>query len=158
MKKLFLSAAAALMAVLCVDAQVRIESPHPDLDVKITRCAYASGTVVVDFIITNFGGEEKFEVYGSHSSATTTAYDDEGNQYTRINSELSVGLLSQGLSNSYKEMVLPQDIPMKFRVQVKNVSAQASKFPLLKVSMRSFGAMGLSKEKPILIRNLEWAK
>ena len=49
------------------------------MDIKITRCAYASETVVVDMVITNFGAEEGMFDNGSYSREYITAYDDEGN-------------------------------------------------------------------------------
>lgn len=156
MKKLLLAAVAVMMTVLSANAQVKIESPHPDLDVKVTRCAYASGTVVIDMLITNFGAEEKVAFRGSDYDST--AYDDEGNQYNKINSKISIGLASQTLSNKMVILPLPQDIPLKFRMQITNVSEAATKFPLVKICTSSKGALDLNVEKPIVIRNLEWVK
>lgn len=159
MKKIFLAAIVALITVFGANAQVKIQSPHPDLDVKVTRCAYASGTVVIDMVITNFGTEEKISFLGSSSNAATTAYDDEGNQYTQNNSKISVGLVSQGLTTYCQDIILPQDVPLKFRMQITKVSDVATKFPIVKlVAESSRGVMGLSRDKPIVIRNLEWVK
>ncbi len=156
MKKLFLAAVAVMMTAFSVNAQVKVESPHPDLDIKVTRCAYASGTVVVDMVITNFGQEETIGFFGSYNNAT--AYDDDGNQYTSSNSKISTGLLSIGLRDGQTDVTFPQDIPMKFRIEIQKVNTNATKFSLLKIPVQSRGTMALNRDKPIQIRNLEWAK
>lgn len=155
MKKLLLLVVAVAATIFSANAQVKIESPHPDLDIQITRCAYASGTVVIDMVITNYGSDQTFTFQGAGRNATlTTAYDDEGNQYTGSNSRIQVGLTSQGLSSYLSHCDLPQDVPMKFRVQIEKVNNQAAMFKLLKIGF--YQKVGDSK--PIVIRNLEWTK
>ncbi len=156
MKKLFLAAIAVMITAFSANAQVKIESPHPDLDIKITRCAYASGTVVVDMVLTNFGADTNFDARG----AFVSAYDDEGNAYTRDNMKVKLGLTSQTIDNS-RNFVLPQDVPLKFRLQLEGISANATKFALIKFPPHYGGSdnnMGLDTKKPIIIRNLEWVK
>ncbi len=157
MKKLLLAAVAALITAFSANAQVKIESPHPDLDVKITRCAYASGAVVIDMVVTNFGSDEEIRFHGTSSPSAAAAYDDDGNVYKYGNTDISLGLVSEGLGFSPR-IVLPQDIPLKFRVQVTKIHNNATKFALLKIPVNSDGAMDLSDERPIFIRNLEWVK
>ncbi len=153
MKKLFLAAVAVMMTAFSVNAQVRIQSPHPDLDFKITRCANANGTVIVDVVITNFGMDEDIRL----EEWWIKMYDDEGNSYDNNNSKIRFGFPN-------KEMVwrggftFPQDIPLKFRFQFGDISSRASTLSLIKIGMSSNGAMSLSEDKPLLIRNLEWAK
>lgn len=155
MKKIFLAAVVAMIAVFSANAQVKIESPHPDLDVEITRCAYSSGTVVVDMVVTNFGKDEMVRFRGSLIGAI--AYDDDGNQYDKSNSTISVGLTSSKLLANTADVTLPQDVPLKFRVEIQDVSSNATKLMMLKIPLVSQGAMGL-KGKSLVIRNLEWAK
>ncbi len=156
MKKFLLLIVVAMAAIFNTNAQIKVESPHPDLDIQVKRCANSSGTVVIDMIITNFGQEETLRFYGSSSGGT--AYDDDGNQYTSSNSRISLGLLSIGLDPDRPYVTLPQDIPMKFRIEVQKVKPNATKFMLLKIPVESSGAMALKKEKPIQFRNVEWAK
>ncbi len=154
MKKLFLAVVAVLVTAFSANAQVKIQSPHPDLDIKITRCAYASGTVVIDMVITNFGIEE--QVYTSRSQVVM--YDDEGNSYSDQNSKIEFGFPNKGLSWN-GTFIFPQDIPLKFRIQMGSISANASKFALMKFGIKSEkGAMGLTYDKPLQFRNLEWVK
>ncbi|MFR9652031.1 MAG: hypothetical protein SNG35_08425 [Rikenellaceae bacterium] len=156
MKKLILAIVAVVVTTLSVDAQVLIESPHPDLDVKITRCSYASGTVVIDMVLTNYGDETSFDSRGS----AVQIYDDEGNAYTSSNTKILLGLTSLGLGTS-KQIILPQDIPLKFRLQIEGISPKASKFTLVKFPPHYGGSeniMGFDRSKAIMIRNLEWSK
>lgn len=158
MKKLFFTAVALLLTVLSVNAQVKIESPHPDLDIKITRCAYASGTVVVDMVITNFGNDDEIKV----EDYSISMYDDEGNSYNKNNSKILFGFPNIGLKSGNHPYgfsgVFPQDIPLKFRIQFGSISANASKFSLVKIGLKSNGVLALRNEKPLVIRNLEWEK
>lgn len=161
MKKILLSAIAVFCAVISANAQVKIETPHPDLDIQLKRCAYASGTVVIDLVITNYGIEEKISFCNSaytNKSDTIMAYDDEGNIYSRSVSDISIGVTNEGLSNRTTEVIMPQDIPIKFRIQLTKISAEASKLALLKLPLISKGAMALSADKPVQFRNLEWVK
>ncbi len=154
MKKFLLAAVAVLVTAFSANAQVKIESPHPDLNIKITRCAYASGTVVIDMVVTNSGVEDTIEILASQLAM----YDDEGNSYSRDNSKIEFGFPNKGLSNG-GNFTFPQDIPLKFRIQMGSISADASKFSLMKVGLRSKkGAMSLSFDKPLIFRNLEWEK
>lgn len=153
MRKLLFTLLTLCFASFGAMAQVRVESPHPDLEVKITRCAYATGTVVIDMLITNFGAEERI----CFNQNQISAYDDEGNLYNINNSKIILGVTNMGLSTR-PEVVFPQDIPLRFRVQLDKISANASKFSLLKFGMESRGAMALKYDKPTQIRNLEWVK
>lgn len=153
MKRLLLVAVAVVVAAFSVNAQVKISSPHPDLNIKVTRCAYSSGTVVIDMIITNYGSEER--LWGTRSEVV--AYDDEGNLYNSNVSRISMGVTNTGLSTTFNAD-FPQDIPLKFRLQLDKISANASKFSLLKFGLESRGSMSLRYDKPTQFRNLEWVK
>lgn len=153
MKKLLFCAFVLLLAVGAT-AQVRIESPHPDLKIKITCCAYASGTVIIDMVLTNMGAEELVYFY---ADGRTTAFDDEGNQYPSGNYDISLGLANKALAN-VAQVTLPKEVPLKFRVQIDKVDANASSLSLVKISVDSHGAMSLKQSKPIVIRNLEFEK
>ncbi|MFR9651527.1 MAG: hypothetical protein SNG35_05840 [Rikenellaceae bacterium] len=137
-------------------AQVKIESPHPDFDLKITRCAYSSGTVVIDMLVTNFGADDELRLnYGD-----VFAFDDEGNSYDGSNMKILCGVPNKALASGWsaQDQKIPQDIPLKYRVQLEGISANASKFSLLSIGFFSNSALSLKSEKPVKIRNLEWAK
>lgn len=157
MKRVVFSVLAILMAVMSASAQVKIESPHPDLDIQVKRCAMASGTVVIDLLVTNYGDEEVVTFLGSYNNRST-AYDDEGNKYANEESSIKVWFSGESLTFRHHNVVLPREVPIKARIQVDKVSPQASKFLLLKFGVESKGAMALNVSKPIQIRNLQWSK
>ncbi len=157
MKRVVFSVLAILMAVVSANAQVKIESPHPDLDIQVKRCAMASGTVVIDLMVTNYGEEEIVTFLGSYNDRST-AYDDEGNKYANEESSIKVWFSGESLTNRYHRVVLPSEVPIKARIQIDKVSPQASKLLLLKLGVESKGAMALNVSKPIQIRNLQWSK
>lgn len=152
MKKLFLAVVAVVMTALSVNAQVKIESPHPDLNIKITRCACANGIVVVDMLLTNYGADVKTDPRDIYMEA----YDDEGNAYNSKNAKFKCGLASGSLNNV--DFALPQDVPLKFRMQIEGVSTNATKLTLLRFPLfySNKNSMGIGKDNPIIIRNLEW--
>ncbi len=157
MKRVVFSVLAILMAVVSANAQVKIESPHPDLDIQVKRCAMASGTVVIDLMVTNYVEEEIVTFLGSYNDRST-AYDDEGNKYANEESSIKVWFSGESLTNRYHRVVLPSEVPIKARIQIDKVSPQASKLLLLKLGVESKGAMALNVSKPIQIRNLQWSK
>ncbi len=160
MKKIHLAVIAIIMTVFSANAQVKIESPHPDLDVKITRCAYTSGTVIIDLVITNFGIEDEICFMtvkpGNHSA--TFMYDDEGNSYSANDTEILFGTPNKQLKGGWVRNSFPQDIPIKYRVQFDGINSNASKFTLVKIGLSSNGPLSLNVDKPLIIRNLEWVK
>ncbi len=153
MKRLFLVAAAVIFATLSVSAQIKIQSPHPDLEVEITRCSGANGTVIIDMVITNFGREENI----NFNSRNINIYDDEGNAYNTENARILFGLTGSGMETN-KTYTFPQDLPLKFRLQIDDVSPRASKLTLLKVGMSSNGLLSLVTRRPLTIHNVEWDK
>lgn len=132
-----------------VYAQHKVESPHPDLKVEIKRAVESTGTAVIDLLITNKGPEEHFSFQAEYS----TAYDDEGNQY-----EILLGIPNKKISAREVGFLIPQNIPVKLRVQVEKVDPSASKFLMVKISVNSNGSMGLRYEKPIVLRNIDLVK
>ncbi|MFR9546431.1 MAG: hypothetical protein SNJ29_12765 [Rikenellaceae bacterium] len=157
MKKLLLALFAVAMTALNVNAQTSVESPHSDLSVKVMSCSYTSGTVVIDMLLTNLGEDMEFDTRGSG----VIAYDDQGNAYNSKSSKVLVGIANQSLKISAKYL-LPQDVPVKFRIQLDNVSADASKFSIFKFaphySSYDHNHMEINKDSYIVFRNLTWSE
>ncbi|MFR9540012.1 MAG: hypothetical protein SNI49_07625 [Rikenellaceae bacterium] len=158
MKRLFSAAVAILITVFSANAQVKIVSPHPDLEVKVTRCACANGTLIIDLLITNYGETEDINICAND----VKLYDDEGNQYNSQSNKILMGFPNQGLHTkencvgpSYE---LPQDVPLKYRFQIDGVKSSASKIVLFSAGFHSREALSLDSKKPLQIRNLEWVK
>ena len=160
-KVFFLVIAIAWCMPFGLFAQHRIESPHPDLSVKISRCVEASGTVVVDMVMTNLGKDDIIRFGFTPLMGPFEAYDDEGNVYKTTNTKISFGLVSLGLSDDgFVDITFPQDIALKVRLQVEKVDKNASKFSLIKMPVSSVSSnrpLALS-DKLIQIRNLEFER
>ncbi len=174
MKNLFLTAAAVLMTIFSVNAQQRstqnnqqnsyqssqanqlkIVSPHPDLNIQVKSCEYSKSTVELDLILTNNGAEETVTFYGTN--AGSTAYDNEANQYSKGSSKITSGPTGGKISTTSK-IVLPRNVPVKYRVEIDKVDKSATSFKLLKLYVSSNGRMSLSKNDPIEIYNVSWGK
>ena len=158
MKQLFITIMAMFAVAICANAQVKIQSPHPDLNIRVTRCSYASNMVVIDVVVTNLGAEDTICFW----TGSCIAYDDEGNSYEGDRngsvSKIIHETPSNRLSAMDNEVTFPQDIPIKYRFQIKNISTNATKISLLKLGVTSRGALSLKWGEPIQIRNLELVK
>lgn len=138
-------------------AQHSVSSPHPDLNIKITRAAEASGVLVVDMLITNMGKECSVTFFTDDSENRTAAYDDDGNSYlSHANAKFKMGLQSVALNSWPAIITFPQDIPLKVRLQIEKIDPKATKMSLIKILMRS-DDLGL-RDKFIQIRNLEFER
>lgn len=154
-KLLFLMTCLAFFAG--AKAQHSVSSPHPDLNIKITRAAEASGVLVVDMVITNLGKESKVRLGRENcGNAGSSAYDDEGNSYLQMqNAKITIGLQTVGLEEG-TFITFPQDIPLKVRLQIEKIDPKATKMSLIKIYTDS-DALGI-KDKYIQIRNLEFER
>ncbi len=135
-----------------VGLRYKIQSPHPDLDVEITRCVNANGMVLIDMVITNESSAAADILF---SARNITIYDDEGNSYNSNNSRILFGFPNMSLETQ-KSFSFPQDIPLKFRLQVDAISGKASKLSLINVGLSSGGSMALTPSKPLTIKRLKW--
>lgn len=114
----------------------QIVSPHPDLNVQITRCKGTGTTVLIDFLLT-FEGDDKQINFNNN----TIAFDDLGNQYRA--SDIWGG--NENV-NRYASTLLPSDVPIKCRMQIDNVKSNATLFKRINIYA------GL--DNPIMIYNL----
>lgn len=114
----------------------QIVSPHPDLNVQITRCKGTGSTVLIDFLLT-FEGDDKQINFNNN----TIAFDDLGNQYRA--SDIWGG--NENV-NRYASTLLPSDVPIKCRMQIDNVKSNATLFKRINIYA------GL--DNPIMIYNL----
>ncbi len=128
MKKLFVCLSLLFLFIGALKAQdepLRIETGHPDLLVKVTRCQAASDRLVLDMLvkvvscetILTFGGGNSF-AYG-----VSEAFDDEGNKYTGLDFLVNWGKDAPG---QIAKTTLPENVPLKFRVTLNGVDTNAS--------------------------------
>jgi len=158
MKKTILIISLIFVAI-CSNAQHKIQTPHPDLDVKLKRAVEANGILVIDLLITNYGSrDENITFEGSSMYYTTSiAFDDEGNQY-KGGSSISYSVGGEEVYHGTTNVVLSPEVPVKFRVQIEKVDPYAKAITQLKICCYSRGSMGLERERPIVIKNLEFTK
>ena len=73
------------------DTPIKIVTGHPDLKVKVKRCAASGKTIILDLVFSNEGARdvESFALLGSPAWNRGEAYDDEGNIYNEPNGERS---------------------------------------------------------------------
>lgn len=113
----------------------KIVSPHPDLDIQFKRCAASASTVVIDLVMTWYGDDAKIYLGGSYNDKnTTTAYDDNGKQYSYDNIPLSVGGGNWSIYNEAR--LFPTDVPIKVRLEIHNVPESVQILKRLHICMR----------------------
>lgn len=125
----------------------QIVSPHPDLEIQFKRCAIAGSTAVLDLVITNYGSDIQVQLGGS---SYTTLFDDAGNQYS--NTEVSI---ANGDFKTWSTALLPTDVPIKFRLQVSEISSQATIFKRININIHN---KTLNLKEPIMLYNVPIAR
>lgn len=101
----------------------QIVSPHPDLDVKVTRCIASGKSVTIDFTLTNYAQDAHID-YGI--IAQSSLFDELGNQYR--NQEVA-----GGGPNWSRTTLYPTDIPVKCRMWVENVPSNITLFKRINI-------------------------
>lgn len=122
MKKIALLLA-ALATALGSPAQVRVESPHPDLGFSVKRCmAYGRNSVVLDVVVTNYTDEDQRLYWASDD--TSVAYDDEGDAHVvRIDDPDDI------------TAVFPPEVPVRVRFRIDGVSRYATSLPAVRIGI-----------------------
>lgn len=113
----------------------QIVSPHPDLNVQITRCKGTGSTVLIDFLLTFEGDDGKVRF----DYMLSPAFDDLGNEYKPIE-------LRGGNGDSRRSTFLPADVPVKCQMRIEGVKSNATLFKRINIYA------GL--DNPIMIYNL----
>ena len=147
-----------LQNVSAQDAPLKIITGHPDLKVKINRCAASGKTIIIDLVVTNTGARdvEKFALLGSPAWDRGEAYDDEGNIYNeagggRILLKVTNGTSYEPYTRGFR---LLSNIPMRISVRIENFSTTASQIAFLKLGV-DCEELGLGDHnKSITFRNI----
>lgn len=121
----------------------QIVSPHPDLDIQVTRCMASGNTVIIDFILTNHAMDTYIDLY----SYSTKAFDDLGNQYTNI------GVGAGGEGNWKSKILYPTDVPIKGRMTLEGIRQESTLFKRINI-VGYCNALNMDNSHPIQIYNL----
>lgn len=148
MKKLLFSAILMMMAFVSVQAQVKIQSPSREIEVKMRECVLDGEDVYIEFLLINNGTKDIKDVFYASAAFPSTAHDDEGGTYKLEYGSLGSEPISS-FSYSSKSVILPTGVPVKCKLVVSGVDSNASMFSLIKLNMYVGGSL-----RALSIRNL----
>jgi hypothetical protein len=140
---------------------IKIVTGHPDLKVKVRRCAASGKILIIDLTFTNVGTSDvdEFLVYAtrfSNNNTQTEAIDDEGNVYKDNMLVSSSG--DPEYTDMSKRFSLIPDVPMKVSFRITGVSESAETIARLKIGIYC-RALGFSEwNHYITIRNIPIAR
>lgn len=153
MKRTILSI--ALLCVLSVAASAQITKSSQyipmGLDIKVKRCVVSGSQGYIDLIFTNHTGAPMpgVWVWNSYSLATldnptTAAYDDEGNiyYYENMKNNNIYQITFGGGKGFYNSADLPVEVPIKMRLDIKNISEFATEFTMLNLVLGHVSSVG----------------
>lgn len=128
MKKILLLLITTL-TITVVNAQVKVSSSYPNLDIKIRKCQLQGDKVYVEMLITNTAAkDDKITLDCMGMYPQNYVIDDEGNKYS--GSKLSLEI-AEGKPEGMISCELPSDIPMKIRLTVDDVDVNAAEFKII---------------------------
>ena len=140
------------------DTPIKIVTGHPDLKVKVKRCAASGKTIILDLVISNEGARdvERFALLGSPAWDRGEAYDDEGNIYNEPNGgkillKVTNAASYESHTNAFR---LLSGIPMRVSVKIEDFSTSATSIAFLKLGV-DCEELGLGDHnKSITFRNI----
>lgn len=144
------------------DAPLKIVTNHPDLAIKVKRCAASGKTLVIDLIASNTGSDDVNEFF--IHPAYCVAYDDEGNIYDGNNCAIGAKIANQQqytyqrnafADKTIKTKLLP-GVPCKISLMLNNFSLEATSIALLQVGImcRQLNLDGNKEEQRVKLRNI----
>lgn len=131
---------------------LKIVTGHPDLKIKVSRCEASGTTCVLDLLVTNYAADANIRFSGGKLG--TKVYDDEGNVYTNLNVEIQPAgaVESSCYSFSNYDVIYPTELPVKFRIIIKDVANAAKE--LKRISLKTYSATHSIDENPIMLYNI----
>ena len=148
MKKNIFSVLMLLMLSLVANAQIKTSRQYIpiDIDIKVKRCVVSGTQGYIDLVFTNNTGEfiKKVVVQSSETcldkNNETIVYDDEGNVYKYTYGGGIYKITFGGESGQYDGANLPEDIPVKMRIELENISEYATEFTMLNIAFRNISS------------------
>lgn len=120
----------------------QIVSPQPDIDIQFKRCVISGSTAIIDMVITNYGKDASIQLGGNSNKV----FDDAGNQYP--NTRVSI---ADGDMQDWGQALFPTEVPLKFRLEIYNVSSKAETFKRINLNIYS---KSISFNEPIILTNV----
>jgi hypothetical protein len=165
MKKTILSVFMLIVLSLSVDAQIKVSRQYTpiDLDIKVKRCVVSGTQGYIDLVFTNYTGTQLSGVWvwNNYSlcdieRSTTAAYDDEGNVYYYENSKNKniYQITFGGGKGFYNSTDLPEEVPVKMRIDLKNISEYATEFTMLNLVLGHVSSVDPDGVGTITFRNI----
>lgn len=143
--------AIAVMLTACMSLQAqKVDTGHPDFKVKVTRCEASGKTVVIDMLWENTGSKD---VYITCRTYGSSAYDDEGNKFSG-NGPLKIMFGNNGYYKDDLTDLLPSDLPVKVRLQIKDVPVSATMFRRVDINIYSNEWGGLDGPRILKLTNI----
>ena len=148
MKKSFLSVVMLLMVSIVASAQIKTSRQYIpiDVDIKVKRCVVSGSQGYIDLLFTNYTGEfiKKVVVQSSETcldkNNETIVYDDEGNVYKYTYGGGIYKITLGGESSQYNGTNLPEDVPVKMRIELEGISEYATEFTMLNIAFRNISS------------------
>ena len=148
MKKSFLSVVMLLMVSIVASAQIKTSRQYIpiDVDIKVKRCVVSGSQGYIDLLFTNYTGEfiKKVVVQSSETcldkNNETIVYDDEGNVYKYTYGGGIYKITFGGESSQYNGTNLPEDVPVKMRIELEGISEYATEFTMLNIAFRNISS------------------
>lgn len=103
----------------------RIVTNHPDFKIKVKRCEVSGSTCVIDMLLQNMGSFDVTVNVSGGWNNRSVAYDDEGNKYSGGRFKVQSG---SSMSDTYTQMTLPSEVPVKLRIYIEGVPEAATEF------------------------------
>ena len=163
MKKNIFSVLMLLMLSLVANAQIKTSRQYTsiDLDIKVKRCVVSGTQGYIDLVFTNNTGKHMSNVAVNNYSSlvdrtTTAAYDDEGNVYYYYSNknhniyQITFG----GGTGLYNNVDLPEDLPVKMRIDLQNISEYATEFTMLNLVLYNVSSVGFDGVGTVTFRNI----
>ena len=148
MKKAIFSVLMLLMLSLVANAQIKTSRQYIPIDIysKVKSCVVSGSQGYIDLVFTNNTGEfiKKVVVQSSETcldkNNETIVYDDEGNVYRYTYKGGIYNIIFGGESGQYNMVNLPEDVPVKMRIELENVSEFATEFTMLNIAFRNISS------------------
>lgn len=150
MKRMYFIAS-CLLVFLPLVAQVTVSRQYTpiDLDVQVKRCVVSGNQGYIDLIFNNHTGKslsnvtvmKSEHISGYDKNNETVAYDDEGNIY-KFDCGGGIYKITFGGNGTcdWASANLPEDIPVKMRIELNGISEFATEFTMLNLTFRNISS------------------